>query len=258
MTTSERPRYDDPTELATTVTRCPRPLLIGLDVDGVLAPIVDHAHDAALLDGTLSAVSAVAGLPGVHVAVISGRSVADLTRFGFTAPVVIVGSHGIEADDRPIVPLDDAEHQVLARLVSLAAAGERMAGEGAWVEHKPASVVLHVRQADPSSGRAALDHLAVDVASIDGATVKPGSGVLELFARSADKGTALMDLRERLAAATTVFVGDDLTDEDAFARLGNTDVAIKVGTAATIAAHRLADPTSVLRWLRALADQRGV
>ena len=54
--------YDDPADIARLVGACPRPLLVGLDVDGVLAPIVDHADDATLLDGMGAAVSAVAAL----------------------------------------------------------------------------------------------------------------------------------------------------------------------------------------------------
>ena len=52
---------------------------------------------------------------------------------------------------------------------------------------------------------------------------------------------------------TTVFVGDDVTDEDAFAHLGPDDIAIKVGDADTIATYRLHDPAAVLAWLRALS-----
>lgn len=253
MTSDGQLRYDDPAALAEQLTHGPRPLLIGLDVDGVLAPIVDHADDAELLDGIADAVATVASLPDVHVAVISGRSIADLTRFGFTPPVEIVGSHGMEAANRPMATLGDAEREVLGHLVLLATAAADAAGDGAWVEHKPASTVLHVRQADPTRGNAALDRLRIDAAGVHGATVKAGSGVLELFARSADKGTALAELRDRVSAAATVFVGDDLTDEDAFALLDDTDFAIKVGDADTVAAHRLADPAAVLQWLRALA-----
>ena len=87
---------------------------------------------------------------------------------------------------------------------------------------------------------------------IDGASAKAGSNVLELFTRHADKGTALVAFGARLGAATTVFVGDDITDEDAFARLGAGDIAIKVGDSDTIATHRLRDPAAVLSWLLAL------
>jgi trehalose-phosphatase len=245
--------FDDPVVLAGQVTAAARPLLVGLDVDGVLAPLVDHAADSALLGGMSEAMRAVGALDSVHVAVLSGRSLDGLAQFDFDRELHVIGSHGMETRDRPMEPLDDTEVERLSALDALAEAAAADAGEGAWVERKPASVVLHVRRADPHRGRDALDDLAVRAGEITGATVKAGSNVLELFARSADKGTALVALADELGAATTLFAGDDVTDEDAFARLGPTDLAIKVGDAATIAPHRLRDPAAVLAFLRALA-----
>jgi trehalose 6-phosphate phosphatase len=244
--------HDDPVELARLVAASPRPLLVGLDVDGVLAPLVDHAADAVLLDGMSDAVSAVAALDGVDVVVVSGRSLAGLAQFGFGDDVDVIGSHGMEIRDRQMEPLDSDERDRLAALDALTVEAADRAGTGAWIERKPASVVLHVRQAEAGLGREAIDGLCAAAEQVDGATVKAGSNVLELFARHADKGTALMHLARELGSVTTVFVGDDVTDEEAFAHLGHDDVAIKVGDADTIAPHRLADPAAVLAWLRAI------
>jgi trehalose 6-phosphate phosphatase len=243
---------DDPVDIARRVAACLRPMLVGLDVDGVLAPIVAHADDAALLAGMSEAVSAVAAVGGLHVAVVSGRSLAGLAQFGFGDDVEVIGSHGMETRGHPMEPLTDAERTLLAALDGAAVAAAERAGAGAWVERKPASVVLHVRQADDSAGAIALLELAHVASGFDGATVKAGSDVLEAFARHTDKGTALMALASDLGAVTTVFLGDDLTDEEAFARLSPTDVAIKVGDAETVAAYRLRDPHAVLAFLQAL------
>ncbi len=244
--------YDDPAELARIVAASSRPLLVGLDVDGVLAPLVDHAADAVLLDGMGDAVSAVAALDGVDVVVVSGRSLAGLAQFGFGHDVDVIGSHGMEIRDRAMEPLDAEENERLVALDALAVAAADRAGDGAWIERKPASVVLHVRQAEEGRGREAIDGLRDAAEQVEGAATKAGSNVLELFARHADKGTALMHLAHELGAVTTVFVGDDVTDEDAFAHLGADDIAIKVGDADTIAPYRLADPAAVLAWLRAI------
>jgi len=245
--------YDDPAAIASEVANAPKPLLIGLDVDGVLAPLVDHAADSVLLDGMSRAVSAVAGLDWVHVAVISGRSLDGLVQFGFGTDVDMIGSHGMERRDQAMAPLDAVESDRLTALDSLAVEAAEHAGGGAWVERKPASVVLHIREANAERGREAIDRLRSESEQIEGATLKAGSNVLELFARHGDKGTALVHLAHELGVATTVFVGDDVTDEDAFARLSPNDIAIKVGDADTIAPHRLRNPHHVLAFLRSLA-----
>ncbi len=249
-------RYDDPAEIAARVAGRARPLLVGLDVDGVLAPIVDHADDATLLAGMGAAVSAVAALDDVFVAVVSGRSLAGLEQFGFGDDVEMIGSHGMEIRHRSMEPLTGEERTLLADLDGAAVAAAERAGAGAWVERKPASVVLHVRQADHSAGATALVELADIARGFGGATVKAGSSVLEVFVRHTDKGTALMALASDLGVATTVFLGDDLTDEEAFAQLSQGDVAVKVGDADTIAPHRLRDPDAVLAFLQTLAAHR--
>ena len=84
-----------------------------------------------------------------------------------------------------------------------------------------------------------------------------GSEVLELFAREASKGRAIDELRRELGVATCVFVGDDITDEAAFAAMRPGDVTIKVGDADTIAAHRLRGPDDVLRFIEQLVATAG-
>ena len=117
--------HDDPVELARLVAASPRPLLVGLDVDGVLAPLVDHAADAVLLDGIGDAVSAVAASESVHVVVVSGRSLDGLAQFGFRHDVDVIGSHGMEIRDRTMEPLDAEERQRLAALDALDGRGRR-------------------------------------------------------------------------------------------------------------------------------------
>lgn len=238
-------QYDAPAHLAATINAAPRPLLLGFDVDGVLAPLVDHADDAALISGVLDALAELAAR-GHHVAIVSGRSIADLARFAFPASLTVVGSHGLEVHGGPLVDLDDDDRARLAALDLLAVAACATAGEGAWVERKPASVVLHVRRAEPELAARAVAELRLTATAVPGASVKAGSGVLEVFARHADKGSALLAVARAIGAATVVFVGDDLTDEEAFARLSDTDVTIKVGDAPTIAKHRVRDPAAVL------------
>ena len=245
--------YDDPLSLARRVADAARPLLIGLDVDGVLAPIVRHADEARLTSGVAESVSALADHEELHIAIVSGRSIDGLQRFEFDDRVTLIGSHGMEIHGYPMESLNTQEKDRLSELLALANQAMLRAGDGAWVETKPVSVVLHVREAAPGAGAEALEWLDPQANSVEGAHVKAGSAVLELFTRSGDKGSALTRLGAEVAAATTVFVGDDLTDEEAFAALGTSDITIKVGDAPTIAEHRLRDPDVVRDWLRELS-----
>jgi trehalose-phosphatase len=245
-------QFDDPSRLADLVARRPRPLLVGLDVDGVLAPLVDHPDDSQLLDGVADTLVRLAAADHVDVVVISGRSLAGLEHFGFDPTITVIGSHGMETRGTAMSELDPDEADRLRRLTALAERAADDAGPGSMVEHKPAGVVLHTRRADPDRAAGAIDWLRDAAGAVAGTTIKPGSNVLELLARTSDKGRAIAGVAERRAAATTVFVGDDVTDEDAFARLGDGDVTVKVGDAPTIADHRLEDPAAVLVWLRRL------
>ena len=246
--------FDGPAVLGSDLARASRPLLIGLDIDGVLSPLVDHADDARLLPGVADVLERLLVIEGVTAAAVSGRALASMRTFGLPDSMTLVGSHGMEASNQPFRPLDADERDRLDHLITLADRAAAAAGDGAWVEHKQASVAVHTRLADPVDGPAALTRLAIDAEAVDGAAVKPGSNVLELFTRHASKGTAIAALATESAAACTVFIGDDLTDEEAFAVLGDRDVAIKVGTAPTIATRRLRDPAAVLEFLTAFAD----
>jgi trehalose-phosphatase len=247
---TQEPRPEDPAAVAAAAAALARPLLVGLDVDGVLAPIVAHANDAALLPGMGEAINALARQ--VAVAVVSGRTVEDLQRFGFPEHVEVFGLHGMERDGERGVELAEHEQERLARLLALASDAAEQAGEGAWVEVKPASVVLHVRQAPPEDAARSAATLRERAEDVTGVHVMPGHGVVELLTRATSKARAVAELRDEIAAGAVVFLGDDQTDEEVFAALGDDDCAIRVGPGETVARHRLAGPPEVLRFIRAL------
>lgn len=246
------PNTADPAHLAELVAARPHPVLVGLDVDGVLAPIVAHADDAALLPGVLDAVTALAAR--TPVAVVSGRRLDDLLGFGFTTPVEVVGTHGLERLGAGPLALTADEQGRYDELHRIAADAAEQAGDGAWVEIKRASVVLHVREADPVSAAAATDVARRRAEAVLDAQIKAGKSVLELLVRATSKATAMRTLRQEVAAASVVFVGDDHTDEEVFADLRDrpADVSIRVGPGDTAARHRLADPAAVNAFLDAL------
>ena len=227
-------------------------VLIGLDFDGVLAPIVADPETARPLPAAVRAIGLLVAVPGVRVALLSGRSLVDLTRFAGMPPgVVLVGSHGLEFDDAQTVPTLDDEHSALLGRVAdaLFAVSHRFPGTG--VELKPTAAVLHTRKARRADADQASAAALAGPACWGGVHLTRGKEVVELSVLPADKGAALLRLRRQHRSQAALYVGDDVTDERAFAVLDHTagDVSVKVGAGQTVARHRVRGPEDVCRLL---------
>ncbi len=226
-----------------------RPLLIASDYDGVLARLRDEPSAAVPEPGVAEALARLTSAEGVTVAMVSGRGVDDLrTTSGFSGPFRWVGSHGAEFDGPLTGELADRRDALVERLTPLVAGTA-----GARLEVKPASVAVHVRQVQDRAAAAGLLASAESLAD-SSLTLKPGKDVLEMAMTDADKGGALRRLREELGSAGTLYLGDDVTDEDGFRALGPDGVTVKVGEGPTDARYRVADVDGVLALLNRLAD----
>jgi trehalose 6-phosphate phosphatase len=233
-------------------------LLVALDFDGVLAPIVPVPADARPLPAAAAAIEALAALPDTTVALVSGRGLANLAAVsGFGPPVHLIGSHGGEFADADGAGsmLDDAARARLGRLS--AELRELVAGEpGVTLEDKPAGVAVHVRNAERAVAARVLDAVRAGPASRAGVETTPGKEVLDLAVLEVSKGAALDRLRTRIGADAVFFAGDDVTDETAFARLRPGDLGVKVGDGETAAEHRVPDPAAVAELLGRLVSAR--
>jgi trehalose 6-phosphate phosphatase len=123
------------------------------------------------------------------------------------------------------------------------------------VETKPASVALHVRNASTADGEAALEAARRASATWDAHTTA-GKAVLEFAVIKTDKGEAVDILRDQTASTAVVFLGDDVTDEKAFARMRDGDVGVKVGPGETLAGLRIESPDDVAEALAYLLNAR--
>ena len=213
-------------------------LLVACDYDGTLAPIVDDPAQAVPDTAALATLTRIAALERTHAAILSGRGLDELRRLvGEAAGVALIGSHGAESAGRG-EPVDVATREQLdeveARFLDLA---RRF--HGAHVEAKPAGVAFHYRTVPPALQRQAASRAEEIAADFPGLRLVGGKRVVELTAGGVDKGVALAALRTAVAADAVVFIGDDVTDEDAFSILGRADVAIKVGPGSTGAAFRI-------------------
>ena len=205
---AERIRFDDPAQVARAIADLPRPLLVGTDVDGTLSVLAATPGQAHLVDGADHALERLQEC-GVDVAVVSGRTVAELVHhFGMPADAHMIGSHGAEADNT--MPRTDAESLLLQR-VDEVLMGIAVEHPGALVERKPFASALHVRQCEPAVGDRALRSVEPAMAELSGVRVLPGDRVQEVMVRYTTKATALADLCRRLRPRSVVFLGDDVS-----------------------------------------------
>ena len=123
------------------------------------------------------------------------------------------------------------------------------------VEHKPAGAALHYRQASEEDSATALAAVREGPARLPGVHAREGKQVIELAVVEADKGYALDALRHQVGASAAIFVGDDVTDEDAFAG-SRPRSRHQGGPGATFATQRVEGPDDVARLLARLHESR--
>jgi trehalose 6-phosphate phosphatase len=237
------------------LARQPR-LLVACDYDGTLAEIVPDHRFVRPLPESVAALRVLASLPETTAAVISGRALRELAAMSrLPSEVHLIGSHGSEFDTGFVHALDEQKRALHARLVS---ALDKITGNapGVLLEIKPASVAVHVRQAEPHVAAQVLANVESGPAWWDGVQVTHGNAVTELAVVKTDKGEALEVIRHMCGANATIFLGDDLSAEEVFTRLAGPDVGIKVGGGATGASYGVADSIAVAQVLAFLADER--
>jgi trehalose-phosphatase len=231
-----------------------------LDYDGTLAPFRMDRAAARPRPLTLVRLRALSDAPGTTLAIVSGRPLAELARLIGIPGLRMIGEHGWEElgpGRRPIRhPLLAASRAALAR----AAAAVRGHGWGLRLERKRTGLVLHTRGLPAAAARAlqAEARRAWAPETEDGAVMlAPTAGGIELRAPQRTKGTAARSLIAAAPEGTlAVFVGDDHTDEDAFAVVRDSGFGVRVGAGrrASLARARLADCDAVAeflgRWLR--------
>ncbi|MBT0668361.1 trehalose-phosphatase [Novosphingobium profundi] len=223
-----------------------------LDFDGTLVEIADHP-DAVFVPDTLGeTIHALARALEGRLALVSGRAIDALEAMLGPLEVAIAGSHGGEfrpAGAREAEALaEPLPAHVLERLSSFARANGDM-----LVEPKPHSVAVHYRR--HPGALTGLLACAEEIARSEGIAMKHGKQVVELVMPGSDKGSAVRAFMQRpeFQGTSPFFVGDDVTDEDAFEAVGSLEGAgVLVGPLRATAAHwRLPDVDAVHAWLDA-------
>jgi trehalose 6-phosphate phosphatase len=225
-------------------------LLVGLDYDGVLAPLVTAPDGRTMRPATARLLREVARR--YPVAVVSGRAFRDLSRLVPGPGLVRVGNHGFELGRAVPVP-----RSVLAQVAGWEAeVARRLDGVPGWhVEHKRSTLSIHYGMGREWR-RVGRKVWAAGLA-LRGARLLPGKKVLNVIPVSfPTKGDAVRRVLARRRLDVALFLGDDRTDEDVF-RIGEPSVVgVRVGPGATAARWRLRSQEDVDQVLERLRELR--
>lgn len=191
-----------------------RPLLVALDVDGTVSPIVRDPDLAEIPASTLSTLAGLAEAPDLELALITGRDLTSLSRMEQLEGVWRAVEHGGLVLAPGQVPskrqLTSEQREALGRFHQWV---DEHASD-AFIEYKPQAIAVHVR-AIAASDPARADQLlreADEIAASLGLHVRRGKALREAEAVRHDKGSALREIFERSTAKSVFFAGDDLTD----------------------------------------------
>ncbi|GAA4197542.1 hypothetical protein GCM10022219_25590 [Microbacterium oryzae] len=246
----------------TAVATTPR-LLVALDFDGTLAPLVDEPLTARALPEARRAVAELAALPDTVVAFVSGRSLADLrviAEHDDASPIWLAGSHGAEHWRPSSAPARRGDESAAdGDAASIVDAAEAIVADlaGAWIERKAFGFALHTRLADDESTARAQEGVdALVAARAPGWRRRTGRDIVEFAWRHEGKDSAVAELREATGATAVLFAGDDVTDEDALRSLGAGDLGVRVGEGETAATVRVPDAPALAALLTEIARRR--
>jgi trehalose 6-phosphate phosphatase len=239
-------------DLALTKTRA-----LLLDYDGTLAPFQIERDQACPYPGVRELLSAIQRAGHTRLVVVSGRAIADLEPLlGLDPAPELWGAHGWErrlsGGARQLAALDPAAARGLDEAWALALAG----GLAERCERKPTSLALHWRGLPVPAAQElrgwAQQNLTI-LAERGGLVAHDFDGGIELRAPGRDKGYAVRTILGELGeGAMVAYLGDDLTDEDAFAAIKGRGLAglVRAEARPTIADIRLHPPDELLIFLR--------
>jgi trehalose 6-phosphate phosphatase len=228
------------------------------DLDGTLADIKPHPDQVSIPPEILELLSMLSVMNGGALALISGRSMAELDTLSGPHHFPLAGVHGAERRDingevhritLPVNVLQPLEQELIARMALL---------EGAELEAKGMAFALHYRQAPRHEE--AIRALARDVvARYPQLAMQPGKCVIEIKPSGINKGAAIDAFMQEVPfkGRKPLFVGDDLTDEHGFEVVNRLQgFSVKVGAGQTQAAYRLGSVNDVHLWIKRMAEQQ--
>ena len=237
----------------------PREVAFLLDIDGTLLDIALTPHDVRVPSTLRSTLTKLHEQTGGALALVSGRSLSDIDLIFSPLKLTAVGGHGAEIRIDPRSTANGVKSRFLDRTTRTRLSKVADLAEGIIMEDKGYSVALHYRLARDKR-HAIEDGIAAIVGALPPGSVEvlPGKAVIEVKKSGFNKGTALRELMAHppFAGRKPIFVGDDITDELAFAVVPEFGgMAISVGRTVPGVAQRLETPSEVRHWLERIANK---
>lgn len=251
-----------PAQLAVKVRAYPE-LLLMCDYDGTLvnlAPRPELAHPEPPL---LNLLQQLVSRPGLHLAIISGRTLADLKNLLPVPGLYLAGLHGskVATPGHQIIDLRPPELKNIPWQEIIMIARKTTAGvPNLFVENKGDTVALHYRLSDSQTAEKALLQFQQNLEPFlsNNLEILHGHKVLEVRPRGLNKGLAVNYFTRQWPRAFPIYLGDDQTDEDAFAALPKKGLAVRIGKnrVASRARHFFDSPADVVCFLSEIALHR--
>ncbi len=247
-----------------------RYVVLFLDYDGTLSPIMARPSMARLTFQQREGLKELSHQPGIRLAVISGRALLDVKKRVGVPGLVYAGNHGLELEGpkiRHVHPIAEEFKRLAKKLVDRLQLAYALLPE-ILVESKTYSISVHYRQVPDDKVEFAKMILFKEIGNYLGKSqvvLAEGKKVWEIRPPTEwNKGKTVLWLLARLMAHTgkrvlPVYIGDDVTDEDAFKALKKNGITIKVADdlkQASAAQYYLWSPEDVFEFIRRLLKMK--
>lgn len=245
-------------------------ILLFLDYDGTLTPIVERPELAVLSKQTKELLEKLAKSERFKVFIVSGRALSDVKKIAGIDNIVYVGNHGLEIEGAGIdyqnFPFE--RFREILEYLKLEIDKELIFFKGAFVADKGLGLSVHYRMLDAKNEsifEIFFERITLEFLLRKEIRILSGKKVFEIRPPiDWDKGKAVLWLLKpyedimKDQRAVAIYIGDDRTDEDAFHALHKIAMTVHVGDSqSTGAEYSVASPQEVERFLECLVDLKG-
>lgn len=244
-------------------------LALLLDYDGTLAPIAPHPDLAQMPPETRRVLERLSHMPDVNIAIISGRSLENVRSMVGIEGITYAGNHGFEIiHPDGTMFMHPVPHEFQVQLETLKQRLEEVCVDGAWLENKGSCITFHYREV-PKEKEAAITNRAQELFKEVGIKIHHSHRAYEAQpAVTWNKGRAALYILRTLFGldwcdrVSTIFAGDDKTDEDAMRALKGMAITFRITNSQnlrTTATHRLPSTDaihSMLKWIERRLSSR--